>query len=117
MNKTVIFLILLLSVVFLTGCTQEADSRADALVSHMEKTGVKMYGAFWCGHCEQQKKTLGESVKNIYIECDARGDDEQAELCIEKGIEGYPTFELSDGSFISGVHSIDELIEITGFES
>ena len=101
---------------FLSACSN-ADPRQDALVAHMEQTGVKMYGAFWCGHCADQKDILGSHVKDIYVECDARGKNEQAELCIEKDIKGYPTFELANGTMVSGVHSIDELIELTGFES
>jgi len=114
MKNTLFLAFIFVSFLFLAGCSYAVDPNAEKLVTHMEQTGVKMYGAFWCGHCEDQKKILGETVRNIYVECDARGKKEQAELCIEKGIEGYPSFELVNGSLISGVHSVRELAEITG---
>ena len=107
------FLIIVLLALFISGCSKEADPNAEKLVICLEESGVKMYGAFWCGHCEEQKKLLG-NVGSVYVECDARGKNEQAELCIEKGILGYPTFELSNGSFISGIHTVSELADITG---
>ena len=113
MKKTFLLLLILILLFALSGCNKTLDPQSVKLVSCLEEKEVKMYGAFWCGHCEDQKKLLGDT-ESIYVECDARGKNEQAELCIEKGIEGYPTFELGNGTFISGVHSVPELAKITG---
>ena len=42
-----------------------------ALAKHLKETGAKMYGAFWCSHCLDQKLLFGsEAVKEMpYIEC------------------------------------------------
>lgn len=107
-----LFFLFIIAILFLSAC-QTGTRASPEFVSCLEEQNVKMYGAFWCGHCADQKALLGK-VDTIYIECDARGKNEQSELCIEKGIEGYPTFELGNGSFISGVHTVEELSNITG---
>ena len=33
-----------------------------ALAKHLSKTGAKMYGAFWCGHCANQKEVFGKEA-------------------------------------------------------
>lgn len=77
--------------------------------------GAMMYGTFWCAHCSKTKSLFSSSFKNVnYIECDPRGDDEQAEYCIEKKIEGYPTWEFKDGSRLAGELSLQILSEKTG---
>lgn len=65
----------------------------------LTEKGTVMYGAFWCPHCAKTKKKFGNSFQYInYVECDPRGENEQSELCIEKNIERYDTWEFSDGS-------------------
>lgn len=77
--------------------------------------GAVMYGAFWCPHCAKTKKKFGESFKHVkYVECDPRGDDEQSELCIEKQIDKYDTWEFADGSRIVSEPTLEDLAEKTG---
>jgi len=62
-----------------------------------------MYGAYWCPHCANQKASFGKSFKNVnYIECDARGDNAQPELCQAASIQGYPTWIFPDSTRQSG---------------
>ncbi len=76
-----------------------------------------MYGAFWCPHCARTKKNFGNSFQHInYVECDPRGENEQSELCIEKEIENYDTWEFTDGSRVVGEPSFEVLGEKTGCE-
>src|SRR5205814_3696121 len=50
------------------------DPIARALADHLSATGAKMYGAFWCPHCQQQKELFGRSVTRLpYIECSPNG--------------------------------------------
>jgi hypothetical protein len=46
-----------------------------ALVKHLNKKGVRMHGAFWCGACSRQKILFGKEAfaKLKYVECDPRG--------------------------------------------
>ena len=34
----------------------------DALAQCLTAKGVKMYGAYWCSHCQNQKKAFGDVV-------------------------------------------------------
>ncbi|HEY9887867.1 MAG TPA: hypothetical protein V6D02_05660, partial [Candidatus Obscuribacterales bacterium] len=57
-----------------------------------------------------------EAVDDIqYVECDPEGENAQPQLCREKDIQGYPTWEI-DGEFYSGTQSLEELARLSGFE-
>jgi glutaredoxin len=74
-----------------------------------------MYGAYWCPHCADQKAMFGEAVDQVpYVECAADGDNPQPELCKQKGIQGYPTWEI-DGQLSPGVKSLEDLATLSGF--
>jgi hypothetical protein len=66
-----------------------------ALAKHLRKKGVKMYGAFWCGHCSQQKELFGQQAfsKIQYIECDPKGKNPQPQKCTQAGIKGFPLID------------------------
>jgi len=93
------------------------DGNFDNFVDCLASKNVKMYGADWCGHCQNQKKAFGESeaymIKELYVECDPREENPQTDLCISKGITGYPTWEI-DGKFYPGEMSLDKLAELAG---
>ena len=74
-----------------------------------------MYGAFWCPHCDTQKQLFGGAVTQIpYVECDPEGESAQPQLCQDKGIQGYPTWEIA-GEFYPGVHSLETLASLSGY--
>jgi hypothetical protein len=50
----------------------------------------------------------------VYVECDARGENPQAELCIEEGIQGYPTWKFGNGVVLSGGLTVEKIAEVTG---
>lgn len=82
----------------------------------LSENNVKMYGASWCGHCTNQKKLFGEGVleeSEIYVECEDNG--EGAKACSDKGIEGYPTWEVN-GKLYPGEINLDKLSELSGCE-
>jgi hypothetical protein len=41
---------------FTTEITTTSSSFALSLAKHMRSVGAKMYGAFWCSHCVEQKQ-------------------------------------------------------------
>ncbi|MBE9107976.1 hypothetical protein IQ273_00870 [Nodosilinea sp. LEGE 07298] len=87
------------------------------LAQHLTATGGVMYGAYWCPHCADQKAMFQNAVDQLsYVECAADGDNPQPELCQQKGIEGYPTWEI-DGQLYPGVQSLDELADLSGFSA
>lgn len=65
----------------------------------LAEKGMKVYGAGWCGHCQNLIRYFGgeESIAPIFIECsDAqRNPTEYAELCTQEGIQGYPTIKIN----------------------
>lgn len=87
-----------------------------ALANHLSENDAKMYGAFWCPHCADQKAMFGDAFQAIdYVECDPEGENPQPELCQDVGIEGYPTWEI-DGQLYPGVRSLDELAALSNYD-
>jgi glutaredoxin len=96
--------------------TSQEDPEISELAQCLTNNDATMYGAFWCGHCEDQKKLFGNSFKHIdYVECDERGDNPQPERCQIEGIEGYPTWKIN-GQTMSGVISLNQLSSVAGCE-
>lgn len=92
-----------------------AAGEVDAFAQCLTEKGTVMYGAFWCPHCAKTKARFGNAFRYVtYVECDPRGDDEQSELCIEKGIENYDTWEFADGTRVVGEPSFETLAEKSG---
>ena len=87
-----------------------------ALAEHLTATGAKLYTAYWCPHCHDQKELFGRqaSEKLTVIECAPDGRDNQRELCEAKKIEGYPTWEIN-GQLDSGVKPLAKLAESSGY--
>lgn len=76
--------------------------------------GIKLYGAFWCSHCQNQKKIFGDSVKNInYIEC-STPDKKLTDACNQAGVNSFPTWEFQDGEKISGELTLQEISDNSG---
>jgi hypothetical protein len=93
------------------------DPDARALAIHLSKSGAKMYGAFWCPHCQQQKAMFGASASRLpYIECSPNGQGApQADVCKAENIESYPTWVIN-GKHIAEVLSLKDLAADTGFQ-
>lgn len=90
-----------------------ADEKIIKLAQCLTQKGAKMYGAFWCAHCQNQKKTFGKAWQDInYIECSLL-NGEQNELCRQAGIEGYPTWEFGNGQRESNELTFQKLAELS----
>ena len=93
---------------------RNTPGKLDGFAQCIADSSAKFYGAFWCPHCQAQKALFGKSVKLLpYIECSASNDKGQLQVCIDKKITGYPTWEFSDGSRLSGEISLATLAEKT----
>ncbi len=69
----------------------------------LKESGATFYGAFWCPHCAAQKALFGTAVKELpYVECSNPDGNSQTQICIDKKIETYPTWEFKDGSRLTG---------------
>lgn len=119
-SSKVITGIVLLGLIFLigsqmTGRAIDEPGPYDAFAQALTASGAKMYGAYWCPHCQNQKKMFGSSFQYIdYIECDPRGDDANPDACQAAGIKGYPTWVFGDGSRASGELSLQQLSQRSG---
>jgi len=64
------------------------------LARHLTSIGAKMYAAYWCPHCHDQKQLFGRQALALLtiVECAPDGRNSQTALCQEKKIEGFPTW-------------------------
>ncbi len=96
-----------------------APSKYGPFAQCLKDKGAVFYGAFWCPHCKAQKAIFGDAVKFLpYVECSTPNGGDQTQICKDKKIESYPTWELADGVRLpvensSGV-SFETLAEKTG---
>ena len=94
----------------------ETSAFEQSLAQHLQQTGAKMYGAYWCPHCADQKALFGPAVAAVpYVECDPQGEKSQPDLCQAKQIEGYPTWEIA-GRFYPGTRSLLELAALSNYK-
>lgn len=90
--------------------------KLDNFAQCLKDSGATFYGAFWCPHCNNQKKLFGSSKSLLpYVECSLPNGSGQTQICIDKNISGYPTWEFADGSRpFSGEVSLEDLSAKTG---
>ena len=87
----------------------------DSFATCINDSGAKFYGAFWCPHCAEQKTMFKGSEKLLpYVECSTPDSKGQTQVCIDKGITGYPTWEFADGTKIQNTQTLKFLSEKTG---
>ncbi len=89
-------------------------NKLDGFASCLKEKGAIMYGAFWCPHCQNQKKLFGDSEKLLpYVECSTPDGKAQSDVCKQKNITSYPTWFFKDESSKSGELTLKELSEKT----
>jgi len=89
----------------------------DSFAQCITDTGAKMYGTYWCGHCNNQKEAFGDSFEYIdYVECAYLDREGQTPECSEAGITGYPTWVFGNGQRAEGEVKIEDLAKVTGCE-
>lgn len=51
--------------------SEVSTPRSVELAKRLKAAGAKMYGAFWCSHCFEQKQSFGkEAMAELpYVEC------------------------------------------------
>jgi len=92
--------------------TSTIVGKFDDFAKCLTNKGAIMYGAIWCENCKIQKELFGSSFQYIkYIEC-----PDNTKLCLDKGIEGYPTWIFTDGKKIEGRDTLEDLAKVSGCE-
>ena len=90
--------------------------RYDDFAKCLTSKGVKMYGAYWCSHCAEQKEEFSRSFRYVnYVECAIKGSREMTPACKAAGIQHYPTWQFgSDTRLVEAVFPLQELSDKTG---
>ncbi len=88
------------------------------LAKYLTQKGAKMYSAYWCPHCYEQKQLFGkqawEQIANVECAADAKKNP-QPEACAKAGIKGFPTWSIN-GKLDSGVKKLAKLAELTNYK-
>ena len=98
--------------------TSESNKESIELAKYLTDKGVVKYSAYWCPNCLNQSELFGkQAYKELnVVECARDGKNSQTQLCIDKNIKGFPTWEIN-GKLILGVLSLKELSNLTGFNN
>jgi uncharacterized membrane protein len=88
-----------------------------ALAIHLQDSGARFYGTYWCPACQQQKALFEASVDRLpYVECTPGGRKSAYNFaCIANDIQDFPTW-IVDGRRLTGVISVRELAAMSGFK-
>ncbi|KAI3798811.1 hypothetical protein L1987_34090 [Smallanthus sonchifolius] len=91
------------------------------LAAHLRSVGAKMYGAFWCSHCLEQKEMFGREAKKLlnYGECYPDGfkiGTGLSQECKEVKITGFPMW-LINAQVLEGIQDFPNLAKASGFEA
>ncbi len=90
-------------------------NRLDGFAKCVAAKQVKMYGAYWCPHCAEQKEMFESSFQYVpYVECGVPGSREEATLCKDAGIKHFPTWQFADGERREGTQPLPALGTKTG---
>ena len=98
--------------------TSESTKESIELAKYLNDFGVVKYSAYWCPNCLIQSELFGkQAYKELnVVECARDGINSQTQLCIDKKIKGFPTWEIN-GKQILGVLSLKELSNLTRFKN
>jgi hypothetical protein len=90
-------------------------SRLAAFAKCLSAKQARMYGAYWCPHCAEQKEMFGGAFEYVsYVECGVVGSREEANHCVQAGIKHFPTWQFADGERREGAQGLQALGEKTG---
>ena len=94
---------------------RKRGTRLDAFAKCLAAKPAKMYGAYWCPHCADQKAMFESSFQYVpYVECGVPGSREEAPLCKDAGIKHFPTWQFADGERLEGTLPLQTLATKTG---
>ena len=96
--------------VFSAGTGTNEVIALDGFAQCLTDKGFKMYGAYWCPHCQNEKAKFGESFQYIdYVEC-----TKEPKQCTDAQVKGYPTWTGPDNLRLEGEQGVERLSEISG---
>ena len=117
-HSTIIIVLLVIAIGFSIWTlisAQRGEATLAPFAQCLEEEGATFYGTFWCPFCGEQKDMFGRRAARElpYVECSTANQGTR-QVCIDEGIEAYPTWEFADGTRTTGVLSLEQLSEATG---
>ncbi|MEM8641851.1 MAG: vitamin K epoxide reductase family protein [Cyanobacteria bacterium P01_G01_bin.54] len=87
-----------------------------ALAQHLTQQGIRMYGAYWCPHCSEQKLLFGKQAfaEVDYVECGKDGKNARVVQCQAADIKSFPTWEIA-GELQPGIQSLEALAAVSNY--
>jgi large repetitive protein len=90
----------------------EASEEIHKLASCLTEKDVKMYGAYTCPYCKEQRAMFGDAVEKMqYVEC-----TKESKTCVDMNIESYPTWVFPDGTRSLGMQPLATIAQKAGCE-
>lgn len=109
MKYLLIAIVLISSIYFLISRGPKSVKNYDGFAKCLASKQLTMYGAYWCPHCQNEKKNFGDSIKYVpYVEC-----TQETKKCLDAGIESYPTWIDAAGQKYSGEQGLLGLSKIS----
>jgi len=91
------------------------NHRYDDFAKCLSSKQVKMYGAYWCPHCAEQKEEFGKSFQYVnYVECAIRGSKEMTPACKAAGVQHFPSWQFGASPLVEGKFPLNEFSDKTG---
>ena len=110
----VVILVLVVAGIGLAVFVKPGPSNLEPFAQCLKEKGATFYGAFWCPHCQRTKAMFGSAAKSLpYVECSTPDGKGQLQICIDKKVQNYPTWEFADGSRLTGERTLSELADKT----
>lgn len=94
---------------------KQENGKLDSFAGCLKDKGVVLYGAFWCTHCQNQKKSFAKSAHLLpYVECSTPDGRQQLAVCAENNIESYPTWQFPGNHRELGELSLEKISQLSG---
>ena len=116
------FTYILIGIVVLAGIVyvivappKTVSGKYDSFATCIKNSGAVFYGAFWCPHCQAEKARFGSSERLLpYVECSTPDGQGQTQVCKDKGITTYPTWQFANSTTtITGELELTDLAQKT----
>ncbi|MEW4562734.1 peptidylprolyl isomerase [Bremerella sp. JC770] len=85
-----------------------------ALAQAIADSGAVFFGADWCPFCTEQKGLFGEGASNLPFVEVSNPQHTLNQVGADNNISSLPTWDFADGTRVTGVQSIEDLIAYTG---
>lgn len=111
----VVVLLIVLGGGYLWWKDANTPGKYDDFAKCLGEKGMTFYGAYWCPHCQEQKKRFGKSAKYLpYVECATPGSSDLTPVCKEHNITGFPTWVGPGDKRVDGEVELSALAEMSG---